>query len=221
VFDNFAALVAFAKPLTFAKAREVAAKLAKGQDIGLAFRLTGLLDVLRLEVEARFKRPELRDDAVVQLHLDRVCYAGKTGVSAAAADLAAGRHSQISVIPPIAHGAPIEIAGLHWPKEGQRLKQEASSETHIASLCLEIGLDHLAVKAVLATKPKPYALREAAPIHGLDFGYANTATLSSVPLNTATLHDPKEVAAFTKDEAREYLTSHTRDIAPALLALKT
>jgi len=124
----------------------------------------------------------------------------------------------ITVAPAIVRGAPIEISGLRWPQRGRQLEAEASSEANVASLCLEIAPTRLAVKAVLASEPTPYALAEAKALHGLDFGYGNTATLSSVAVDPARLRDPDEIAKLTKAQARKYLAEHVSDVEPTLIA---
>jgi hypothetical protein len=89
------------------------------------------------------------------------------------------------------------------------------------SLMLELGPDNVGVRLVLSKKkPVPMSLKKTTHILTRDFGYRNTVTLALIEREEAIdLAKLEEIQAFTKDEARRYLSEHVVETMPKIVGI--
>lgn len=193
-----------------------------------------LLRALLAGVEARFGRPEWKEDAVLQLTLDGRCVRGETpALDRAKARLTealrAGGSADVAfeVSASRAHGPAIQVQACLPLAVSRRMRDGRSS---VGVLVLELGPETMRTRIVTVREPSApdVFVPGAAPVTTVvaeDFGFAKTSSL--VVLRAKTPVSPERLAMVAgqnlkgedtppkmgKAETHEYLTSHVSDDA--------
>lgn len=222
---DVAALAARAADATFADMIPLLRAVRAGDDCGFSPLQAEALRAMIGAVQERFPRPEWREDAIVQIHLDsRGIKNTKRALRAALDALRAGLRSgapaaiafKIASHTPRASGIP--VSG-RLPVRLAARGLEDGDDVDVVSLVLELGPERVHTKAVLARPVRKSDLSGAFTVLAEDFGLTNTSSMCVMRCDTVV---EDAVLAFLRTDPdkgamRTFLSDHARDAGVEVL----
>jgi len=128
----------------------------------------------------------------------------------------------LNIANPVPHGDRISLPLAINKTSCQHLVDYGSDKGFTAdALMLELGPSTAGVRMVVSKKkPAPMPLDKITHLLTRDYGYRNTVTLSLIELDEPLdLTKLEEIQAFTKEEAKKYLSTHAIENMPKIIGI--
>ena len=222
---DVAALTARAEDTDFAGMMTLLRAVFAGDACGLSPAQADALRAMIEAVQERFPRPEWREDAIVQIHLDYRGVKGmKRALNAALDALRQGVRAgtpaafALRIASHTAHGAGILVSGRLPARLAVRCVRDGE-DVDVVSLVLELGPDRVRTQAVLARPVRAEDLSGAFTVLAEDFGLTNTSSMCVLRCETGV---EDAVLAFLRTDPdkgamRAFLSEHARDAGVEVL----